>query len=78
MFVGSEMIVSRPKSARRALQVWSIRMFAFTGVSIVDLTPSIEETYAFEIPMNHPSVMNVDQPLSDTDKLEGWTIITKR
>lgn len=39
MFVGSEMIVSKPKSARRALPVWSISMFALTDIQVSKTEP---------------------------------------
>ena len=39
--MGSEMIVSRPKSARRGWPVWSIRMLALVG-KLGGVTPVVE------------------------------------
>ena len=65
-FWGSEMIVSRPKSAKQARPVWSISMLA-----LIDKPGEIGErfqlskTHPFKIPMDHPLAVDIDQPPSD-------------
>ena len=70
-FAGSETIVSRPKSARRAWPVSSIRMLALVGkLDKIGEWLETPKTHPLEIPVNHPLAMDVDQPPSDASQLE--------
>ena len=73
------MIVSRPKSARRTVPVSSISMFALT-VKLVRTAKQVwqGETHSFEIPVNHPVAMEVDQSLSDACQLGYFQFSSKR
>ena len=78
-FEGSEVIVTRPKSARRARPVWSIRILALTGTEVSKVESQLRSptTYALEIPVDHPLAMDVDQPPSNASQLENCAVISQ-
>ena len=60
----------KPKSARRACPVWSIRMLSFTRKdSKTGKRLLASKTYAFEIPVDHSPLVNIDQPFSNVFQL---------
>ena len=59
-YLGSEMIVSRPKSARRAWPAPSISILALAGkIGKMEATLAIE-THPFKIAVDHSLTMDVD------------------
>ena len=77
--MGSEMIVSRPKSASRAVPVVSINMFALTRIKVSKIEAWFRQTgtYALEIPMNHSLIVNIDQPLGNPYQLQDFMIVNE-
>ena len=70
-FAGSEMIVSRPKSAKRARQDWSISMLALIGtLGKLEEWYQLSKTHPLDIPVDHPLAMDVDQPPSSISQLD--------
>ena len=68
---GSEIIVSRPKSAMRAWLVSSIRMLALMGkLSKMTGWNQTIETHPLQIPVAHSLAMDVDQPSSNVCQLD--------
>ena len=46
-------------------------------VSDMEVRLRVSRTYALEIPVDHPLVMNVDQPPRDIPQLKDFVIINK-
>ena len=67
-FLGSETIVARPKSARRAWPVWSISTLALMEI-LSKIECSSSKTYPLKIPVDHFLAVDVYQPPSDPSKL---------
>ena len=65
------MIVSRPKSARRAHPVWSTSMFALAGKLCKMAVACCEKkkTHPLKVPMDDPLAMDVNQAPSNTSQL---------
>lgn len=65
----SDIIVSRPKSARHACPPSSIRMFAYIMPVRDKGWDWYSGTHAFEVSVDHPLLVHINQPLRDVLQL---------
>ena len=70
--VETPVMVERPKSARQARRSLLIRMFAFGWVRCKCGDISFEEnSYSFQVSVNHLEAMHVRQPVRNVNQLKG-------
>ena len=66
----SETTVSRLKSAKQARPMWLIRTFVLKPDESCAAVTTGPETYSFEIPVDYPLFMHIDQPPGDVSELQ--------
>jgi hypothetical protein len=71
MVLRSVMII-KPKSPRRAVPVWSTRIFAYKTVSDAKTVQTVG-SHSFEISVRNPKFVKVDDTRYGLGKLRSWS-----